>query len=150
MKRPKSIYFLTFVYAMIGMLVIALIIVGQKGLPGIPLLRSPFYPRFSFIEDKVILIAVGILIFLVAAGIWRGASWARNLSLLLTGVIAVIGGTGFLKVFTIFSSSDLLGLWSLLYIAEAVEMLISAFLFYVTLRPEIGRFCKIIPEKQGQ
>ena len=150
MKRPKSIYFLTFAYLLVVMFVLALITAGQKGFPGFRVLKSPLSSNLSFMADKAILIAVGIFILSIAVGIWRGASWARNLSLLSTGLISVISGTSFLKIFTIFSAKELTGFLGFLYILDVLVMLISAFLFIITLRPEIGRFCKIFPEKQRQ
>jgi hypothetical protein len=80
-------------------------------------------------------------------GIWRGKSWGRNLSLALSAAVIILIARVQIKIFTILEASDFNGWNAFAYLGYFTLMAVFVLVFYVSLRPEVGRFCETYPRE---
>jgi hypothetical protein len=146
MKRPAAIYLLVVFYQVMLMLSLAFLVSGSAK-PGtrltfIRLLWSIGLPEFI---TYLIVLLYCVIFALIIWGLWKGLPLGRNLAIVVSLALMFYPGSILIKVFTVVNAMDLMG-WAAaqLYIALGLAV-IFAFVFYLALRPDVGRFCKVYP-----
>ncbi len=148
MKRPTAVYIASVIYGIIGAILLAAAIAGQfntDALAGFGFLwRAP-------VKDSVLKSAfwmVTIMFLLAAYGLFTGKKWGRNLSLLLSLLVMASTFYDIIAVFAITMRSMLTGFPALLLWVRIAIMAAASAIFYITLRPEVGWFCRVYPQDQ--
>jgi len=148
MKKPFVIYFLVIVYAGIFLLLGGFLASGLahilSPLPKLQLLWNSIFPNSG---ARVVTAVICALLAVLAYGLWRGRPWARNLSLVVNIIFVINMVISLLPNFTILKLDDLKGWPRAVAYFELMFLGWFFLMFLITLRPEVGRFCKVYPEK---
>lgn len=150
MKRPLAVYLLVGFWGLFLTIDLLFIFQGRTAVLGNNLIYSPWLYLPAW-KDKLILISIGIIIALLMLGVWLGKSWARNLTMALCALVVSINGISIIRVFNIFSSDEFRMYGRAVTIYFGLALIIFFLIgFYLTLRPEVGRFCGAYPQKTDQ
>ena len=146
-KRPWSVSLLVIFYSGWLLLDILFLVYGKAGLFGNPLLKSPWSGQPPLL-GKAIPLFICVVMFLVITGLWYGKSWGRNLAFAVNLVFMFSMFFGIASVLKILSPETRLFGWHRVQLyLDLLFLGVFAFAFYFGLRPEVGRFCGIYPEK---
>jgi len=147
MKRPAAIYVLAGIYLLLLMASLAYL-VSKNFMPGTYLqyLGIMWVLGLSDLATQIVIMLYCLMLLFTVIGLWQGRPWGRNLSIVISLIymfILLMHITGTLKV--LHPASSLYG-WTLaeLYL-ELMATGAFLFIFYLALRPDVGRFCKSYP-----
>jgi hypothetical protein len=147
MKRPAAIHILAGFYLLMMMASLAYL-VSSIFMPGTVLqyLSVMWVLGLPDLATKIVILLYCLMLLLAVLGLWEGRPWGRNISFTVCLVyifVLLTHITSTLKILT--PSSGLYG-WTVaqLYI-ELMATGVFLFIFYLGLRPEVGRFCKSYP-----
>ncbi len=149
MKRPLSIYLLTCFYGIWAVLLLLLLLGGIFNSSfGIPIdikgLWNVFKKHLSF---QLLWIAFFLIALLSCWGFWKARKYAYVLSIFFCLSFIFISFLKILSSFTKLNLSALRGLTRVeIYIAILI-LLITSSILYLTIRPEVGRYLGIYPQK---
>jgi len=149
MKRPKTVYLLVGFYLLLVLLEAGMFFQPRIDLfKGAERLVSPWSPLVGRSTDQAILVATALPMIVSLIGIWLGKSWGRNLSLAFCILVVIYLFLNLLKVFTIFVEGEFRSGNALLYGVKLAGLMMFVFAFYLSLRPELGRFCGVYPRER--
>lgn len=148
MKRPAAIYVLVlfflsiFVYSMTFL--VSKFVIPNSGL------QIPLFVWTFGMSESITFLWIFLSCLVLAAvihGLWQGRPLGRNLALVIVLDIMVYLAIRLVDVLNVLIADDLTG-WTLFsYYLMLGFLAIFGFMFYLALRPDVGRFCKVYPEK---
>jgi len=145
MKRPASIYLLVIFYGAILLGLLWLLIPGNFGLSVSRLQRDLW--EYALQRFNLSLWIYSFILLITVYGLFRGKSYGRNLSFLASLLPALVFGGVVVRIFAVASRADFSGFAPLFLYVSLFFFLLFLIPFYLSLRPEVGRYCQIYPEE---
>jgi hypothetical protein len=149
MKKPVAVYFLSMVYGCAAFIAGGFLVAGLvHALSFFPAVEKFWKFLYGSLDFQLLVGLVSSLFLVLAYGLWQGKPWARNLCLVVNLFFTVNLLMALLPNFTVLKLEDLTG-WPRA-VAYIQLMLLVSFLglFLISLKPEVGRFCKVYPEEK--
>jgi len=144
MKRPLTVSLIVLVTGFSGGLSLIFLITSQLGFYIFPLQKEIWQNYFPGEWYKVWFFTLVVLP--AVYGLYRGKPWARNIFFFLLIIWILDLGRGVIQLFAISSKPELSGLAKLYALMNILLLSISLLMFYLLLRPEVGKFCRAYPQ----
>jgi len=145
MKRPASIYLLIIFYVLFLLGLLWLLIPGTLGL-SVSKSQKDLW-EYVLQRFSLFLWIYSFILLITVYGLFRAKSYGRSLSFLASLLPILFFGNGIIRIFAISSRAEFSGWTPLIFYVSLFFFLLFILPFYLSLRPEIGRYCRIYPEK---